>query len=67
MMCPKCGETRLIERVDGLRWFCAICAHSWTIGAKDGDSPSEASREMRERFIGNGVRSGPWHDDRERG
>jgi hypothetical protein len=35
MMCPKCGETRLIERVDGHRWFCAVCAHSWTVSAKD--------------------------------
>ena len=33
--CPKCGETRLIELVDGHRWFCAVCAHSWTIGAKN--------------------------------
>ena len=33
--CPKCGETRLIERVDAHRWFCAVCAHSWTIGTKD--------------------------------
>jgi hypothetical protein len=33
MMCPKCGETRLIERVDGHRWFCAVCAHSWTASA----------------------------------
>jgi hypothetical protein len=31
--CPKCGETRLIERVDRQRWFCAVCAHSWTSGA----------------------------------
>src|SRR5713226_1019378 len=28
--CPKCGETRLIEQLDGHRWFCAVCAHSWT-------------------------------------
>lgn len=34
--CPKCGETRLIERVDAHRWFCAVCAHAWTIGANDG-------------------------------
>jgi ribosomal protein L37AE/L43A len=33
--CPKCGETRLIERVDLHRWFCAVCAYSWTIGAKN--------------------------------
>jgi ribosomal protein L32 len=33
MTCPKCGETRLIERVDTHRWFCAVCAHSWTIRA----------------------------------
>jgi ribosomal protein L37AE/L43A len=35
VLCPKCGETRLIERMDGHRWFCVVCAHSWTIGAKD--------------------------------
>src|ERR1700694_1604214 len=28
-ICPKCGETRLIERVDRDRWFCAVCAHKW--------------------------------------
>jgi hypothetical protein len=33
MTCPKCGETRLIERIDRNRWFCAVCAYSWTIGA----------------------------------
>src|ERR1700729_3575763 len=33
MTCPKCGEARLIERVDGHRWFCALCAHSWTVAA----------------------------------
>jgi ribosomal protein L37AE/L43A len=32
LTCPKCGETRLIEQVDGRRWFCAVCAHSWAIG-----------------------------------
>ena len=35
MTCPKCGETRLIERVDTHRWFCAVCAHLWMIGTKD--------------------------------
>jgi ribosomal protein L37AE/L43A len=34
MPCPKCGETRLIERVDTHRWFCAVCAHTWTIGPR---------------------------------
>jgi acetyl-CoA carboxylase beta subunit len=33
--CPKCGETRLIEQLDEHRWFCAVCAHSWTIGARN--------------------------------
>ena len=33
--CPKCGETRLIEELDGHRWFCAVCAHSWTNGARN--------------------------------
>src|SRR5580692_4200344 len=28
--CPKCGETRLIEQLDGHWWFCAVCAYSWT-------------------------------------
>jgi hypothetical protein len=35
MTCPKCGETRLIERVDTHHWFCAVCAHSWPIRPKD--------------------------------
>jgi ribosomal protein L37AE/L43A len=35
MTCPKCGETRLIERVDAYRWFCAVCAHLWMVGTKD--------------------------------
>jgi hypothetical protein len=33
--CLKCGETRLPERVDRHRWFCAVCAHSWTSGVRN--------------------------------
>ena len=41
--CPKCGETRLIERVDRHRWFCAVCAHTWTTQARTGITKSWAS------------------------
>jgi ribosomal protein L37AE/L43A len=42
MTCPKCGETRLIERVDRHRWFCAVCAHSWRIASRvDVDTGTE--------------------------
>jgi ribosomal protein L37AE/L43A len=58
MTCPKCGETRLIERVDGLRWFCAVCAHSWTVGARNDVTDRAAyatrrnARPSRRRFFG---------------
>jgi hypothetical protein len=58
MTCPKCGETRLIERVDGHRWFCAVCAHSWTVGARNdvmdraGYSTRRNTRPSRRRFFG---------------
>jgi ribosomal protein L37AE/L43A len=29
--CPKCGETRLFGRVQGERWFCDVCAQTWTV------------------------------------
>jgi uncharacterized protein (DUF983 family) len=29
--CPKCGETRLIEPLNGCRWFCSVCASAWTM------------------------------------
>ena len=38
--CPKCGETRLIEELDGHRWFCAVCAHSWTNRSEERGPPS---------------------------
>jgi len=38
--CPKCGETRLIEQLDGQRWFCAVCAHSWTNRSEERGPPS---------------------------
>jgi uncharacterized protein (DUF983 family) len=44
MTCPKCGETRLIEQLDRHQWFCVVCAHSWTIGAKE---VSHAEHEER--------------------
>jgi uncharacterized protein (DUF983 family) len=47
--CPKCGETRLIEQLDGHHWFCAVCAHSWTIAANAAMSPD--LRRLIDRVI----------------
>src|ERR1700730_12405565 len=38
--CPKCGETRLLEQLDGQRWFCAVCAHSWPTRNEERAPPS---------------------------
>lgn len=29
-MCPRCGETRMIERI-GFVWFCSVCAKTFTL------------------------------------
>ena len=42
--CPKCGETRLIERLDERGWFCGVCAHSWRTGAGNDVGKSKTLR-----------------------
>ena len=47
--CPKCGETRLLEQLDGQRWFCAVCAHSWTTRNERRDLATDACRRSFRR------------------
>jgi ribosomal protein L37AE/L43A len=37
MVCPRCGEVRLVEQVDAHRWFCNLCAHVWIAAVELGD------------------------------
>jgi hypothetical protein len=53
MTCPKCGETRLIERVDTHLWFCAVCAHSWTIRPKIVSRESVDAKNATRKRSGN--------------
>jgi ribosomal protein L37AE/L43A len=49
VICPHCGEDRLVERARSGRGFCAVCGRTWV---DPPDDPDDADRRHWRRVLG---------------